>query len=52
MLQRLTTAIAERELFPFHQLLGLRRAMVERRMSRFSVVDEPSPYYEAERAGE
>lgn len=40
---RLLTVVARRRVFPFHQLLSLRRARHERRMSAFEIVDEPSP---------
>lgn len=43
---RLTTAISARRVFPLHQMLGLRRAMIARKASRFSVVQQPSPYAE------
>lgn len=42
-LQRLMTAVAERRIFPLYQLAGWRRALTERRISRFTVVAERSP---------
>ena len=42
--QRVMTAIADHRVFPAYQLLALRRAAIERRMSRFSVVSDRSPY--------
>ena len=47
--QRLTAAISEGHVFPFHLILALRRARLTRKMSRFSVVSEDSPYAGTER---
>lgn len=41
---RVTSAISERRLFPLSQILDLRRRRTVRRMSRFSVIPEQSPY--------
>jgi glycosyl transferase family 25 len=41
---KVTAAISERRVFPLAQILAVRRAMTARKMSRFSVVPEPSPY--------
>jgi hypothetical protein len=42
--QRLLKAISDRELFPLHQILTRMRATRERRMSRFLIVADRSPY--------
>jgi glycosyl transferase family 25 len=40
---RVTTAIAQRHVFPLHQLLSLKRRRLERSMTRVSIVSERSP---------
>jgi glycosyl transferase family 25 len=40
---RVTTAISRRHVFPFHQLLALKRKRLERSMTRVSIVPERSP---------
>jgi GR25 family glycosyltransferase involved in LPS biosynthesis len=39
---RLSAAVAHRRIFPLYQVLGWKRAWLERRMSSFTIVNQPS----------